>query len=210
MSESRFAMVSEWMPNGDINEFVKAHEGVNRFELVSCGSDSHNLLFALTIKQLSQLRGVAEGLIYMHGRGMIHGDLKGVCPQIQGPSSVSNEHLKANILIDENGRARLADFGLLAIASDTTTIVSSASLSEAGTHRWMSPELLDPERFRLEHSRPTKPSDCYALGMVVYEVLSGNVPFYRCGRYAVAARILEGERPERPQGTEGSWFNDDR
>ncbi|KAF9780863.1 kinase-like domain-containing protein [Thelephora terrestris] len=171
MSENRFAMVSKWMPNGDINQFVKAHEGVNRFEL---------------------LVGVAEGLIYMHERRMVHGDLKG-----------------ANILIDENGRARLADFGLLAIASDTTTIISSASFSEAGTHRWMSPELLDPERFRLEHSRPTKPSDCYALGMVVYEVLSGNVPFYRCGRYAVAARILEGERPERPQGAAGLWFTDE-
>ena len=35
MSENRFEMVSEWMPNGSINEFVKVHKGVNRFELVS-------------------------------------------------------------------------------------------------------------------------------------------------------------------------------
>ena len=73
----------------------------------------------------------------------------------------------------------------------------------------MSPELLDPERFDLEHCRPTEPSDCYALGMVVYEVLSGNLPFHRHGRYAVVARVLEGERPERPRGAEGAWFNDD-
>ena len=34
MSSSRFAMVSEWMINGNINEFIEAHWGVNRFELV--------------------------------------------------------------------------------------------------------------------------------------------------------------------------------
>ena len=34
MSETRFAMVSEWMSNGNINQFVKAHRGANRFDLV--------------------------------------------------------------------------------------------------------------------------------------------------------------------------------
>ena len=41
MSEDQFAMVSEWMPNGDINQFVKAHGDVNRFELVSSHSSSY-------------------------------------------------------------------------------------------------------------------------------------------------------------------------
>jgi len=35
MSETQFAMVSEWMPNGNINQYVKAHRDENRFELVS-------------------------------------------------------------------------------------------------------------------------------------------------------------------------------
>jgi len=35
MSETQFAMVSEWMQNGNINQFVKTHRGANRFELVS-------------------------------------------------------------------------------------------------------------------------------------------------------------------------------
>ena len=34
MSENRFVMVSEWMPNGNINQFVKAHPNVNRLSLV--------------------------------------------------------------------------------------------------------------------------------------------------------------------------------
>jgi hypothetical protein len=44
------------------------------------------------------------------------------------------------------------------------------SFTAGGTHRWMSPELLDPDRFGAKDWRPTKQSDCYALGMVVYEV----------------------------------------
>ena len=52
----------------------------------------------------------------------------------------------------------------------------SAFLSETadssepeGTFRWMGPELLDPEGFG-SNGRPTRESDCYALGMVIYEV----------------------------------------
>jgi len=47
------------------------------------------------------------------------------------------------------------------------------SFTGGGTRRWMSPELLDPERFGMpvsEYYRPTRQSDCYALGMVTYEV----------------------------------------
>ena len=42
--------------------------------------------------------------------------------------------------------------------------------SSGGTERWMSPELLMPEQFGFSETRPTKQSDCYALGMVIYEV----------------------------------------
>jgi len=47
------------------------------------------------------------------------------------------------------------------------------SFTGGGTRRWMSPELLHPERFGIpesEDDRPTRQSDCYALGMVIYEV----------------------------------------
>ena len=47
------------------------------------------------------------------------------------------------------------------------------SFTGGGTRRWMSPELLDPDRFGMpesENNRPTRQSDCYALGMVIYEV----------------------------------------
>ena len=73
----------------------------------------------------------------------------------------------------------------------------------------MSPELFDPEKFGLKDGRQTKHSDCYALGMVIYEVLSGRAPFLRYHGYAVVVRILKGERPVRPRGGEGGWFTND-
>ena len=73
----------------------------------------------------------------------------------------------------------------------------------------MSPELFAPDKFGLRHSRRTEHSDCYAFGMVIYEVLSGELPFPSYVDYIVIAKVLEGERPERPQGLEGMWFTDD-
>jgi len=115
------------------------------------------------------------------------------------------EIAKTNILIDGNGHARLADFGLLTIISDTASLESSI---HGGTFRWMSPELFYPENFGLKDSSRTKHSDCYALGMVIWEVLSGQVPFPRCDVYAVVVKVSKGEHPARPRGAEGTWFTD--
>lgn len=82
----------------------------------------------------------------------------------------------------------------------------SSSITQGGTIRWMSPELIRPENFGFESSRPTKESDSYALGMVILEVLSDQVPFAGDTFYAVIMKVTEGERPKRPHG---AWFTDD-
>ena len=116
------------------------------------------------------------------------------------PSNVSRHpppnrlFIKANILIDNDGHARLADFGLLTIVSDSTHSTTSSSSKSAGTTKWMSPELIDPDRFGLKNSRPTKESDYYALGMVVLEVLSGKAPFPRYTGLTVMRRVVDGEQ----------------
>ena len=69
----------------------------------------------------------------------------------------------------------------------------------------MSPELIDPGSFGSE-SRPTKELDCYALGMVIYEVLSGQMPFAPFATPTVIYKVLNGQRPERPEGDEGRLF----
>lgn len=73
----------------------------------------------------------------------------------------------------------------------------------------MSPELLDPERFGFKDSQPTKKLDCYALGMVVYEVLGGCAPFASLKDFIVMRKVTEGERPRKPDGPEKTWFEDD-
>jgi hypothetical protein len=106
---------------------------------------------------------------------------RGTTFSTSGCTTVDNED-QANILINQSRRACLADFGLSTIvgtgyrASANASLISVASTSSltsstsGETTRWMSPELLDPGRFGITDYRPTKQSDCYALGMVVYEV----------------------------------------
>jgi len=116
-------------------------------------------------------------------------------------------HPEVNILINKNGCACLADFALSMIISDGSITASSGI--EGGTLRWMGPELLDPEPFGLKTSHRTKESDCYALGMSVYEVLSGHIPFPQAKHTTVILEVIKGKRPERPRGVTGAWFTDD-
>jgi len=70
----------------------------------------------------------------------------------------------------------------------------------------MSPELIAPHRFGLKNSRPTKPSDCYAFGMVIYETISGHLPFHEDTDLTVSVKVLEGKRPPRGAGfTKALW-----
>ena len=117
--------------------------------------------------------------------------------------------MKVNILIDQGRHARLADFGLLTIVWDHTNFTTSSTAHSGGTMRWMSPELLHPEQFGLDHVRPTKAADCYALGMVILEVLTGQPPFASWPGHVVSRKVTDGRRPGRPEGAAGIWFTDE-
>ena len=67
----------------------------------------------------------------------------------------------------------------------------------------MSPELLEPDKFGMKDGRSTKESDCYALGMVVYEVLSGRVPFPKCSTPVIIRKVMGGEHLGDRRGHEG-------
>ena len=124
-------------------------------------------------------------------------EYRGLRPACNSPG------LKANILIDEGGRAYLAGFSQLVMVSDQSTITSLTAA--CGAVRWMSPELFNPDGSDLGNP-PTKESDCYALGMVIYEALSGQAPYAPFNQLVAVQKILAGERPNRPRGTEGAWF----
>lgn len=107
-----------------------------------------------------------------------------------------------NILIDGDGNARITDFGLVAI-------LDSTSSCGGGSYRWMSPELFCPDIFGLHKVVQTKPSDCYALAMTIYEVLSGHAPFHLHHTLTVPAKVVMGERPGRPPGAEGHLLTEE-
>ena len=109
---------------------------------------------------------------------------------------------QGNILVDQNHHARIADFGLTVLSGSS----NPKPHTQGGTVRWMGPELFDSE---LKDHRPTKYSDCYALGMVIYEVLSLHIPFHQYRILVVSGKVVRGDRPERPQGADGVWFTDD-
>ena len=157
---------------------------------------------------LLQLGDVTKGLIYMHDQGMVHGNPTGVglqahshCPAHSLPNP------KKNILIDNNGHACLAGFGLYTQTLDQPTIGTSEIWG--GPSRWMSPEHFLPQEFGLKDGCPAKESDCYALGMTILEVLSGRMPFAEeTSENYVMIQVIEDKRPSRPRGTRGAWFTD--
>ena len=105
----------------------------------------------LTEKEaLSIAKQVCEGLAAAHELGVIHRDLK---PQ--------------NIMLDEKGSAKVMDFGI-ARSVDTSGVTQSGVM--IGTPDYMSPE-------QAEGEEADQRSDIYALGVILYEIVTGNVPF---------------------------------
>ncbi|KAG6907606.1 hypothetical protein DXG01_008224 [Tephrocybe rancida] len=132
---------------------------------------------------------VATGLSYLHRNGIIHGDLKG-----------------PNILVDNLGRARLADFGLSSISDpDILAWTShSSAASKGGSVRWQAPELFDVENDSLVKN--TQASDVYAWACVCYEIFTGNVPFYQLLRDpTITLQVKSGARPTKPPYSSLPW-----
>ena len=205
MSNNQFAMVSEWMVNGNVNEFVKAHRDANRFELVGF-SPRHWPHLSLTKSPLVAQRRRSGTDVYARSGNdtwEFEGGMTSGTVVIPPPETLS---IKGNILIDQDGRARLAGFELLTIISDSTYPTASQCARRA---RCMSPEFLDPVHFGSWNGRSTKESDCYAFGMVILEVLTGQHPLLHYDGWVAMRKVIMGEHPERPQGAEAAWFTDD-
>jgi predicted Ser/Thr protein kinase len=115
---------------------------------------------------------VAEGLEFAHSRGFIHRDVK---PQ--------------NILISADGRVRIADFGIA--KSMLSTAVTRTGIA-FGTADYISPE-------QAQGLSATPQSDLYSLGIVLYEMLTGALPFTGPNPMAVALQHIQQEPPSPRQ-----------
>ena len=111
---------------------------------------------------------VASALDYAHRHGVIHRDIK---PE--------------NILLHE-GRALVADFGIALAASKAGSRMTETGMS-LGTPHYMSPEQAMGER------EITARSDVYALGCVLYEMLTGEPPFTGPTAQAIVAKVMTTE-----------------
>ncbi|HET9275886.1 MAG TPA: protein kinase, partial [Gemmatimonadales bacterium] len=119
---------------------------------------------------------VASALDYAHRHGVVHRDIK---PE--------------NILLHD-GRALVADFGIALAASKASGNRMTETGMSLGTPHYMSPEQAMGER------EITARSDVYALGAMLYEMLTGDPPFTGSTAQAVVARVLtEAPRPIVPQ-----------
>jgi serine/threonine protein kinase len=116
----------------------------------------HRLSLADTVKVIRQ---IAEALDYAHGAGIVHRDVK-----------------PANVLIDNAGDAYLMDFGIAKVLESTGHLTATGGAM--GTPAYMSPEqgMGKPVDHR---------ADVYALGIILYQLLTGRVPFEADTPYAV-------------------------
>jgi len=154
-------MVSEWMENGTIMNFVTAYPQTNRLKLVSFFLETWT---KYRLDHTLQLADVARGLKYLHDWPSVHADLKSVCWLLRAFDVIITDGVKSNILIDSHFSARIADFGLTSVLRNHSMSISVTAPARGGTLRWMAPELFN------DGSHPSKASDVYALGMVTYEV----------------------------------------
>ena len=127
----------------------------------------------LSHAQVAQLgTEVAQGLAYAHVRGLVHRDIK-----------------PANLLFDEEGRVRVADFGVArALAEAAWTEPAGAMV---GTARYISPEAA-------EGKAVDGRADVYSLALVLYEAVTGTVPFVKDTTMGTLAARIGQPLPHNP------------
>lgn len=100
----------------------------------------------------SYLFQIADALDYLHSRQIVHRDIK-----------------PANCLLDETGQVYLGDFGIARLLDETRTRLTQSG-AVLGTPRYMAPEQLDP-------GTATPATDVYGLGVLAYQLITGQLPF---------------------------------
>ncbi|KAL1822431.1 hypothetical protein DCAR_0310241 [Daucus carota subsp. sativus] len=119
---------------------------------------------------VKQALDVARGMEYVHALGYIHRDLK-----------------SDNLLISADKSIKIADFGVARIEVQTEGMTP-----ETGTYRWMAPEMI-------QHRQYTHKVDVYSFGIVLWELITGMLPFQNMTAVQAAFAVVnKGVRPNIP------------
>ena len=132
-----------------------------------------------TRQKLALLLKVCEAVQHAHQRGLIHRDLK-----------------PGNILVDEAGQPKILDFGVARVTDSEMHTTRPTDMGQLlGTLSYMSPEqvLADPAELDTR-------SDVYALGVILYELLAGRLPYPVNGTIPEAIQAIQ-EREPLPLGS---------
>lgn len=148
---------------GEGNNPYIVMEHVDGLDLKEYIIENHPVPYKKVIKIMDQ---ILSGIAYAHSRGVIHRDIK-----------------PHNILIDNEDNVKITDFGI-AVAISQNSITQSNSL--LGSVQYISPE-------QARGNIVTKQSDIYSLGIVLYELLTGSVPFD--GESAVSIALKHFQSP---------------
>ncbi|KAG1882469.1 kinase-like domain-containing protein [Suillus subluteus] len=134
------ALVSPWTENGSLDSYLKQGHILSKAD------------------KLRMLRQIAAGLDYLHGRGVVHGDLT-----------------STNVLINNDGNLCLAYFGLSMILMEAQN--SPFDDCHPGHVRWMAPEMLTMPEQGGVRVMPTGAADVYPYGCIMLQLLCGHVPY---------------------------------
>jgi len=135
-----------------------------------------------SLEAIDFMKQIASAISHAHANGIVHRDIK---PQ--------------NILMNENKQLKVTDFGI-AVALSATALTQTNSV--VGSVHYLSPE-------QARGGSATKKSDVYSLGIVLYEMLTGRLPFSGDSPVSIALKHLQdhipsakADHPEIPQSVE--------
>lgn len=138
------------------------------------------------------VKDIAEGLKYLHKHPIAHGDLT--------PS---------NVLIDDNEKAVLIDFGLSVILGGFTNLSVTYTNAKTGSPGWAAPELF-PDPPCSKGPIPSPPSDVYSFACLMYLIFTGSHLWDITGANAdwnIMLRVRKGERPSNPGTIDARYWN---